>query len=75
MSNCYKSVLISFDSDTFGLIQRQAQAKGQDISEFMRDAVLDRLEDRLDYADAKKMILESNGKTVSRKEMMRRISF
>ncbi|UQS82917.1 DUF6290 family protein [Bombilactobacillus folatiphilus] len=47
-------------------MHKQADLDGQTSTEFMRNAVLEKLEDSLDYQDAVTNIRESNGQNVSR---------
>ena len=39
----------------------------------MKNAILEQLEDELDYQEGIKALSESNGKTVSREKMMERL--
>ncbi|MCC4370489.1 DUF6290 family protein [Limosilactobacillus reuteri] len=73
MSTATKTTSIRFDENVLKMIHEQAQLDGKNTTEFMRDAILDKLEDSLDYADAIKNMRESNGKTVSREEMKKRL--
>lgn len=66
MATTTKSTTIRFDNDVLNMIHKQAALDGVSATEFMRDAILDKLEDTLDYQDAVRNIRASNGKTVSR---------
>ncbi|QYN52467.1 hypothetical protein GYM70_02830 [Lactobacillus panisapium] len=73
MANATKSTTIRFDEDVLNLIHRQANLDGQTSTEFMRNAVLEKLEDSLDYQDAVKNIRESHGQTVSRDDVKKQL--
>lgn len=73
MANATKSTTIRFDEDVLNLIHRQANLDGQTSTEFMRNAVLEKLEDSLDYQDAVKNIRESLGQTVSRDDVKKQL--
>lgn len=73
MATATKSTTIRFDEDVLNLIHRQANLDGQTSTEFMRNAVLEKLEDSLDYQDAVKNIRESHGQTVSRDDVKKQL--
>lgn len=73
MATTTKSTTIRFDKDVLDLIHKQADLDGQTSTEFMRNAVLEKLEDSLDYQDAVKNIRESKGQTVSRKDVKKQL--
>lgn len=73
MATATKSTTIRFDEDVLNLIHKQADLDGQTPTEFMRNAVLEKLEDSLDYQDAVKNIRESQGKTVSREDVKKQL--
>ncbi|MCX8722186.1 MULTISPECIES: type II toxin-antitoxin system RelB family antitoxin [Lactobacillus] len=73
MANATKSTTIRFDEDVLNLIHRQANLDGQTSTEFMRNAVLEKLADSLDYQDAVKNIRESHGQTVSRDDVKKQL--
>ena len=68
-----KSTTIRFDNDVLKLIHKQANLDGQSTTEYMRNAVLEKLEDSLDYQDAVDNIRTSNGRTVSRKNAKKQL--
>ena len=68
-----KSTTIRFDNDVLELIHKQANLDGQSTTEYMRNAVLEKLEDSLDYQDAVDNICASNGRTVSRKNVKKQL--
>lgn len=74
MATATKSTTIRFDEDVLNLIHRQANLDGQTSTEFMRNAVLEKLADSLDYQDAVKNIRESHGQTVSRDDVKKQLS-
>jgi uncharacterized protein (DUF1778 family) len=49
MATTTKSTTLRFDKDVLNLIHQQADLDSQTITEFMRNAVLEKLEDSLDY--------------------------
>ncbi|KRM86338.1 type II toxin-antitoxin system RelB family antitoxin [Liquorilactobacillus vini] len=73
MATTTKSTTLRFDKDVLDLIHQQADLDSQTITEFMRNAVLEKLEDSLDYQDAVKNIRESNGQTVSRADVKKKL--
>ena len=68
-----KSTTILFENDVLELIHKQANLDGQSTTEYMRNAVLEKLEDSLDYQDAVDNIRASNGRTVSRKNAKKQL--
>ncbi|QGV04197.1 type II toxin-antitoxin system RelB family antitoxin [Lactobacillus acetotolerans] len=73
MTTATKSTTIRFDEDVLKMIHKQADLDGQSSTEFMRNAVLEKLEDSLDYQDAVKNIRESRGQTVSRNDVKKQL--
>lgn len=73
MATATKSTTIRFDEDVLNLIHRQANLDGQTSTEFMRNAVLEKLADSLDYQDTVKNIRESHGQTVSRDDVKKQL--
>ncbi|KRM77842.1 hypothetical protein H5W18_00995 [Lactobacillus sp. Marseille-P7033] len=73
MATATKSTTIRFDKDVLNLIHKQAYLDGQSATEFMRNAVLEKLEDSLDYQDAVKNIRESHDQTVSRDDVKKQL--
>lgn len=73
MATATKSTTIRFDEDVLNLIHRQANLDGQTSTEFMRNAVLEKLADSLDYQDAVKNIRESHGQIVSRDDVKKQL--
>ncbi|MEY8309315.1 DUF6290 family protein [Erysipelotrichaceae bacterium 51-3] len=67
------AVKIQFDSEVFDRIQKEASLNAQTVSEFMENAVLEKLEDSLDYQDALQRIKESNGKSLCADEVKREL--
>ena len=68
-----KSTTIRFDNAVLKLIHKQANLDGQSTTEFMRNAVLEKLEDSLDYKDAVENIRASDGNTISRKNVKKQL--
>ncbi len=75
MISTTKSTTIRFDSEVLNLIHKEAALNGQTGTEFMRNAVLEKLEDSLDYRDAAKNLKESGGRSLSREEVIRNLGF
>lgn len=73
MKSSTKSTTIRFDEDVLSLIHKQAALEGQTPTEFMRNAVLEKLEDSLDYRDAIENIRRSKGKTMSRDDVKKQL--
>lgn len=73
LATTMKSTTIRFQGKVLDMIHRQAKLDGKTSTEYMRDAVLDKLEDSLDYADAIKNVRESKGKTVSREDVKKQV--
>ena len=68
-----KSTTIRFHNDVLKLIHKQANLDGQSTTEYIRNAVLAKLEDSLDYQDAVENIRTSDGNTVSRKNVKKQL--
>ncbi len=75
MISTTKSTTIRFDSEVLNLIHKEAALNGQTGTEFMRNAVVEKLEDSLDYRDAAKNLKESGGRSLSREEVIRNLGF
>lgn len=68
-----KSTTILFENDVLELIHKQANIDGQSTTEYMRNAVLEKLEDSLDYQDAVENIRTSDGNTIPRKNVKKQL--
>ena len=68
-----KSTTIRFENEVLELINKQANIDGQSTTEYMRNAVLEKLEDSLDYKDAVENIRASDGNTISRKNVKKQL--
>ena len=73
MAAATKFTIIRFNEDVLNLICKQAALDGQTPTEFIRNIVLENLEDSLDYQDAFKIIHESHGKTISREDVKKQL--
>lgn len=73
MTTATKSTTIRFDNDVLTMIHKQADLDGISATEFMREAILEKLEDTLDYQDAVRNLRASNGKTVSRDDVKKQL--
>ena len=62
-----------FDDDIYSQIKELAEFHGLTPTTFMKNAILEQLEDELDYQEGIKALSEINGKTVSREKMMERL--
>lgn len=68
-----KSTTIRFDEEVLKMIHGQAKLDGKNATEFMRDAILDKLADTLDYTDAINNLRASKGETVSREDVLKEL--
>lgn len=73
MTTATKSTTIRFDNDVLTMIHKQADLDGISATEFMREAILEKLEDTLDYQDAVRNLRASNGETVSRDDVKKQL--
>ena len=73
MTSATKSTTIRFDNDVLTMIHKQADLDGISATEFMREAILEKLEDTLDYQDAVRNLRASNGETVSRDDVKKQL--
>lgn len=64
---------IRFKDDQYQAIKALADFYGESVATFMRQTILERLEDEADYRDAASNLEESHGETVSREEIMHRL--
>lgn len=70
-----KMTTIRFTDDEYKMIKTASNMYDESITDFMKKAILDRTEDSLDYKAAIASKVESDGETVSRKEIMSRTGF
>ncbi|QNQ82748.1 hypothetical protein FP435_01095 [Lactobacillus sp. PV037] len=71
MTTKMKSTTIRFDEDVLKMVHKQAKLDGKNSTEFMRDAILEKLADTLDYNEAIINLRASDGETVSREEVLK----
>ncbi|ETY75389.1 type II toxin-antitoxin system RelB family antitoxin [Lactiplantibacillus fabifermentans] len=64
---------LRFKDDQYEAIKKLAEFNGVTVPTFMRQTILERLEDEQDYHDALVNLRESHGETVSRSEIKRRL--
>ncbi len=64
---------LRFKKEQYEKIKRLADFEGISATAYMRRAVLERMEDEEDYKDAQANRAESQGATVSRAEIMKRL--
>jgi len=64
---------LRFKDDQYEAVKVLADFYGETVTTFMRRTILERLEDESDYQDAVKNLQASQGKTVSRQEVMNRL--
>lgn len=64
---------LRFKDEQYQEIKELAEFEGVSVTTFMRQTILDRLQDENDYYEAAKNLEESNGETVSRDEIRRRL--
>ena len=73
MATSTKSTTIRLDTNVLNLIHKQAELDGETPTDYMRKAVLEKLEDSLDYQDAVNNIRASQGQTVSRDDVVKQL--
>ena len=73
MTTSTKSTTIRFDKSVLDLVHKQATLDGESPTEYMRDAVLEKLADSFDYQDAIRNMQASHGKTVSRDDVKKQL--
>ncbi|GAB2027990.1 type II toxin-antitoxin system RelB family antitoxin [Lactovum odontotermitis] len=64
---------LRFDDAIYEQIKELADFQGLTPTTFMRNAILEQLEDEQDYQEAIQVLRESNGESVSRSEIMKRL--
>ncbi|HEY4399981.1 MAG TPA: DUF6290 family protein [Lactobacillaceae bacterium] len=64
---------LRLEDEIYKEIKDLAAFHGENVTTFMRRTILERLEDESDYRDAVAAKHESNGETVSRAEMLKRV--
>jgi len=65
---------LRFKDDQYKKVKDLAKFYGNSVTEFMRQTVMDRINDENDYNDAIKNLKESHGKTVKRDEIIKRLN-
>lgn len=68
-----KNTSIRFPEEQYMEIKKLADLYGESVTNFMRQTIIERLEDELDYNQAVANKKASNGEMVSRKEIMERL--
>lgn len=68
-----KTVTIRFPNDVYQKVKEMADFEGENVSMYMRNAIIEKVEDQQDYQEAIK-ILEKTIETVSAEEV-RKIVF
>lgn len=63
------AISIRFNDNQYRKIKDLANFEGESITSYMRNAVLEKIEDEEDYADAVQAMNEDNGKTYNAKEV------
>lgn len=63
------AISIRFNDNQYRKIKDLANFEGESITSYMRNAVLEKIEDEEDYADAVQTMNEDNGKTYSAQEV------
>lgn len=71
MANTTKSTTIRFDEKVMNMLRNEAQLEGTTVTNYMRQAILEKLQDSLDYRAAVENIIASNGETLSRKQVLK----
>jgi len=62
---------LRFDDEIYKELKELANFHGMTITAFMKETLLERLQDELDVREAEANLRASKGKTVSREEVMR----
>lgn len=70
-----KMTTICFTNDEYKMIKTASNMYDESITDFMKKAILDRVEDSIDYKEAIASKEESNEETVSREEIVSRTGF
>ncbi|WP_347284105.1 type II toxin-antitoxin system RelB family antitoxin [Lactobacillus taiwanensis] len=70
-----KMTTIRFTDDEYKMIKKASNMYDESITDFMKKAILDRVEDSIDYKEAIASKEESNEETVSREEIVSRLGF
>lgn len=63
------AISIRFNDNQYRKIKDLASFEGESITSYMRNAVLEKIEDEEDYSDAVQAMNEDNGKTYSAQEV------
>lgn len=66
------TVSLDFNRDEYQQLTELAHYR--DLSEFLKQIILDRVEDELDYQDAIRNLQESDGEVVSRNAILTRLN-
>lgn len=66
-------ISIRFNDRQYKEIKAMADFEGQTITSYMRNAILEKIEDEQDYKDAVRAKNESDGRTYSEKEVMKEL--
>ncbi|WP_155286808.1 type II toxin-antitoxin system RelB family antitoxin [Lacticaseibacillus zhaodongensis] len=64
---------LRFKNDQYNKVKELAAFNGVSVTTYMRQAVIERMEDEEDYRDAQANLKASAGETVSRAEIMKRL--
>lgn len=64
---------LRFKDEQYREVKALAEFYGESVTTFMRQTILERLEDESDYHDAVASLKESHGETVSREAIKRRL--
>ncbi|WP_125589225.1 type II toxin-antitoxin system RelB family antitoxin [Companilactobacillus jidongensis] len=65
---------LRFKDDQYKQVKNLAKFYGISVTEFMRQTVLEKVNDENDYQDAMKNLKESHGETVNRTEILKRLN-
>ena len=68
-----KMPTIRFTDDEYKMIKTASNMYDESITDFMKKAILDRVEHSIDYKETIESKEKSDGETVSRKEIMSRL--
>lgn len=64
------NIQLQFSSSEMQALTAAAMQNNQKLEDYMREVVLQRVQDEMDYRDAYVSVQNSNGKTISRNQIM-----
>ena len=67
------TMTLRVDDDDAKLIRRYAEFEGRSISEFIREAVFEKIEDEADLRELRKAIAEDDGTRYTHEQMLKEL--